>query len=416
MRFHTLDGWLRWQEQLAPRKIDLGLQRVRQVWQRLGLSLDSTVITVAGTNGKGSTIAIFEALLRQGGYRTASYTSPHLVRYNERIRIGGVPVEDARILGAFDAIDRARGELPLTYFEFGTLAALWIMAREPLDVALLEVGLGGRLDAVNIVDTDLAVVTSIGLDHQSWLGDDLETIAREKAGIFRPNRPAVFSSPEMPASIAEVAGSLGAPLYRNGRDFHLEEEGRRWKWCGPERCLDALPPLPLPGRHQMDNAAGVLMALELLSGRLPLTETQIREGLERVSLPGRIQVLELDGVNWILDVAHNPHAVLPLKQELLRKPARGRTFALLGMLKDKEAGEVIGIMGDVVDLWHHATLKGERGLGAEALARYQPGHVHDSVEEGVAALRKEVRPGDRVVVFGSFHTVGDALPLLVSSA
>ncbi|HHB12804.1 MAG TPA: bifunctional tetrahydrofolate synthase/dihydrofolate synthase, partial [Chromatiales bacterium] len=236
MRFSTLEEWLRWQERLHPRAIDLGLERVASVWRRLDAPLEGiTVVTVAGTNGKGSTIALLEAILEQAGISTGSYTSPHLVRYNERIRLDGEPVADETLLEAFDAVDRARGERLLTYFEFGTLAALWILSRQRVEVALLEVGLGGRLDAVNILDADLAMITSIDLDHQAWLGDDREVIGREKAGIFRPGRPAVFSAPDMPASVGEVAAALGTPLHRHGVHFHLAERGEGWSWWSGSR-------------------------------------------------------------------------------------------------------------------------------------------------------------------------------------
>ena len=415
MRFDTLDEWLRWQEQLAPRKIDLGLERVQRVWNRLGLELESLVITVAGTNGKGSTISLFESILHQGGYSTASYTSPHLIRYNERIRLRGEPVCDELIMQAFEAVDEARNHRPLTYFEFGTLAALSIMAWEQPDVALLEVGLGGRLDAVNIIDADLAVITSIDLDHQAWLGENRELIGREKAGILRSGRPAVFSALGMPRSIEEVAERLAVPLYRNGKDFRVEEEQDGWRWCGPRHCIDSLPAPALAGRHQLDNAAGVLMGLELLSGQLPLNERAMRAGLRQVALAGRIQTLVLDGVEWVLDVAHNPHGAAQLGQQLQSVPVPGRTHALLGMLEDKDVAGVMDSLRQVVDRWHYATLANERGLGAEQLCQYQPGSVHASVREGLEVLRCMARRGDRVVVFGSFHTVGEALPLLQGS-
>ena len=417
MRFHTLEEWLRWQERLNPREIDLGLERVREVWQSLSTGLDgATVITVAGTNGKGSTIALLESILRQAGYRTGSYTSPHLVRYNERIRLQGEPVSDERILEAFEAIDLARGDLPLTYFEFGTLAALWIMAREKVEVALLEVGLGGRLDAVNIIDADLAIITSIDLDHQSWLGADRESIGREKAGIFRPGRPAVFSAREMPESVAVAADELGARLYRNGIDFQVMAEAETWNWQAPLRRLEALPYPGLAGAHQLDNAAGAVMALTLLAERLPVSEESVREGLRSAWLPGRIQRLWRQEVEWVLDVAHNPHAVESLHETLQQRPAGGKTFALLGMLKDKDFPAVIDGFDGLVDEWHYASLEGERGLPADALNSHRAGRTHDSVSEAVRHLQERAMPGDRVVVFGSFHTVGQALPLLQETA
>ena len=413
MRFSTLEEWLRWQERLYPRAIDLGLERVASVWRRLGAPLEgTTVVTVAGTNGKGSTIALLGAILEQAGISTGSYTSPHLVRYNERIRLDGEPVADETLLEAFDAVDRARGERLLTYFEFGTLAALWVLSQHGVEVALLEVGLGGRLDAVNIVDADLAMITSIDLDHQEWLGDDREAIGREKAGIFRPGRPAVFSAPDMPASVGEAAAALGTPLHRNGVHFHLAEQEEGWSWWSGSRRFDDLPPPALPGRHQLHNAAGVLMALELLGARLRVDEAAIREGLRRVALPGRLQEIGRGGVTWLLDVSHNPHAVTALARALEERPCRGRTFALLGMLRDKDASSVIRILEPRVDQWHFASLAGERGLAAGRLAEIRAGETHPSVSAAVTALEERAWPGDRVVVFGSFHTVGEVLPLL----
>ncbi len=415
MRFSTLDEWLHWQERLHLRSIELGLERVSAVWRRLGASLEGiTVISVAGTNGKGSTIAFLEAILGAGGYSIGSYTSPHLHHYNERIRLGGRPVDDETIMAAFDAIDRARGDLPLTYFEFGTLAALWIMARQPVEVALLEVGLGGRLDAVNLVDADLALVTSVDLDHQAWLGDDREAIGREKAGIFRPGRPAVFSSPEMPASVAEVAEGLDTPLFRGGVDFHYQREGEQWHWQGRASRHSALPLPALPGRHQLDNAAGVLMALELLDERLPVTDAAIRQGLVLASLPGRMQRIEKEGVTWLLDVAHNPHAARALADALSAFPSHGRRYALLGMLEDKDVAGITEPLAPLVDQWHLAGLAVERGRSAAELARYICGEQHATVAGAVAALLEKTSPGDQVVVLGSFHTVGEALSLLGS--
>lgn len=413
MRFSSLGEWLKWQEGLNPRAIDLGLERVEAVWGRLGLSLEGiTVVSVAGTNGKGSTIAFLESIFGAAGYPTGSYTSPHLHRYNERIRLQGRPVEDERIMAAFEAIDQARGDTPLTYFEFGTLAAFWIMVREPVAVALLEVGLGGRLDAVNLVDSDLAVVTSVDLDHQAWLGDDRDAIGREKAGIFRARRPAVFSAPDMPASVAEVAKALGTPLYRNGVDFHYQLEGERWRWQGRATRHSALPLPGLPGRHQLDNAAGVLMALELLDERLSVTESAIRQGLSQVALSGRLQRIEQAGVTWLLDVAHNPHAARALAEVLSDFPREGRRYALLGMLSDKDVAGVIQPLAPLVDEWHLTGLTVERGRGADELARYCDGERHATVAEGVAALKKRVSHGDQVVVLGSFHTVAEALEAL----
>ncbi len=420
-RFHSLEDWLSWQESLNPKTIDLGLDRVAEVWRRLqppDLSA-STVISIAGTNGKGSSVALFEAILKAGGYSTGSYTSPHLLRYNERIRLNGQPLSDQAIMDAFEAIDQVRGNLPLTYFEFGTLAALYIFARQKPDVVLLEVGLGGRLDAVNIVDANLALVTSIALDHQDWLGNDLEAIGREKAGIFRAGKPAVYSAPDMPRSIEAQAQELGAPLCRNGRDFLLrvDEAAERWIWQGKGRVIQNLPLPALTGKHQLDNAAGVIMALTLLEDRLPLDAGAIRQGLESAELPGRQQQIERSGVSWLLDVSHNPHAVARLAEYLRTHPVPGRTLAVLGMLRDKDAARAGELMKDVVQEWHLAGIPDSRGQSAAELAQRLAavgvqGHLHEGVGDAMEAVERQAGEGDRVVVFGSFHTVAEALGCL----
>ncbi|WP_456380430.1 bifunctional tetrahydrofolate synthase/dihydrofolate synthase [Thiolapillus sp.] len=418
MRFTRLDDWLNWQEGLNPKTVDLGLERAQQVWSKLTPPdlASSTVISIAGTNGKGSTVALFEAILRQAGYSTGSYTSPHLLRYNERIRLDGIPVSDEQIIEAFQVIDAAREDIPLTYFEYGTLAALYVFSRQAPDVVLLEVGLGGRLDAVNIIDADLAMITSIALDHQEWLGNDRESIGREKAGIFRPGKPAVFAGRDMPESIAGEAEKRQTRLYVHGRDYYHEESANLWNWNGPSRLLQDLPFPALPGSHQLDNAAAVLMAFELLSHTVPVSQTAISQGLKTVSLSGRQQLLEKGGVEWILDVAHNPHAVAALQLRLQENPVSGRTLAVLGMLRDKDVAAVLALMQERVQKWHFATIEDSRGMTAKALAgkaremsRRLPLETHESIEKAMQAVAGEVDPGDRVVVFGSFFTVADAL-------
>ena len=421
MRFHTLENWLSWQETLNPRNIDLGLERVAEVWHRLqppDLSA-STVISIAGTNGKGSSVALFEAMLEAGGYSSGSYTSPHLLRYNERIRLNGQPLSDQAIMDAFHAIDQVRDDLPLTYFEFGTLAALYVFSRQKPDVVLLEVGLGGRLDAVNIIDADLALVTSIALDHQDWLGNDLEAIGREKAGIFRAGKPAVYSAPDMPRSIEAQARKLGAFLYRNGRDFQprVDESAERWAWQGRGRLIQDLPLPALAGEHQLDNAAGVIMALTLFEDRLPLDAGAFRQGLESAELPGRQQQIDRSGVSWVLDVAHNPHAVARLAEHLRTHPAPGRTLAVVGMLRDKDAARAGELMKEMVQEWHLAGISDSRGQSAAELAQRLAtvgvqGNLHEMVRDAVHAAQHQAGEGDRVVVFGSFHTVAEALGCL----
>ncbi|WP_456404244.1 bifunctional tetrahydrofolate synthase/dihydrofolate synthase [Thiolapillus sp.] len=421
MRFTRLEDWLTWQESLNPKAIDLGLARVSQVWRRLtppDLSA-STVISIAGTNGKGSSVALFEAIFKQAGYSTGSYTSPHLLRYNERIRLDGRPVSDQVIMDAFRRIDEAREDLPLTYFEFGALAALTIFAREKPDVVLLEVGLGGRLDAVNIIDADLAVITSIDIDHQEWLGNDRESIGREKAGILRTGKPAVFSGADMPASIADQAQKLQTALYANGREFHHQAGAANWSWHGPAGTIENLPFPGLPGRHQLDNAAAVIMALELLSRVLPLNPSAIARGLETVRLPGRQQRMQKQGVEWILDVAHNPHAVAALQHQLREDPAPGRTLAVLGMLQDKDAGAVLELMHEDVQKWYLASIADPRGMTAEKLAglagKLSPApsfETFPAIADALEAAAADAVSGDRVVVFGSFFTVAEALRAL----
>ncbi len=425
MRFDRLEHWLSWQESLNPKTIDLGLARVAEVWRRLqppDLSA-STVISIAGTNGKGSTVALFEAVLKAGGYSTGSYTSPHLLRYNERIRLDGQPLSDQAIMEAFEAIDQVRDDLPLTYFEFGTLAALYVFARRKPDVVLLEVGLGGRLDAVNILDADLAMITSIALDHQDWLGDDLETIGREKAGIFRAGRPAVYSALDMPHSIEAQARNLGTPLYRNGRDFQVrvEEAAEHWTWRGQGRVISDLPLPSLPGAHQPHNAAGVIMALSLLEQTLSVKPAALREGLQEARLPGRLQILERNGVHWLLDVSHNPHAVARLAQYLSAHPVPGHAHALLGMLKDKDVEQAVALMRPQVQHWHLAGIPEARGLSANELEQRATsagvqGIPHACVADALEEIDRAAMQGDRVVVFGSFLTVAAALEHLQNPA
>lgn len=415
MRFSTLDDWLAWQEKLHHSAIDLGLDRVRRVFHAAGYGEPPfIVITVAGTNGKGSSVAFLESILLAAGYRVGAYTSPHLVRYNERIRVNGREADDARIVAAFERIDRARGNISLTYFEFGTLAALDVFYDAGLDVVLLEVGMGGRLDAVNILDADVALITSIGVDHTEWLGSDREAIGREKAGILRPGRPAVCADPDPPGTLLQEAARRGAQLYRAGKDYGYEGGGAEWRWWGPETRLHALPLPALPGRVQLVNAAAVLMVMECLRDRLPVSRGAVRRGLLDVSLPGRFQMIPGD-VEWILDVAHNPDAACALAGNLAARPVQGRTLAVLGMLADKDVEGLARSLKPHVDGWYAGGLACPRGLSGGALAARLRGgdafpvSVHASVAEACRAARSDAKPGDRVVVCGSFHTVAEAM-------
>ncbi|MEE8212696.1 MAG: bifunctional tetrahydrofolate synthase/dihydrofolate synthase [Acidiferrobacterales bacterium] len=413
-----MTNWLAWIEGLYPRKMELGLERVRVVAERMGLMQPSfCTISVAGTNGKGSTVAMLEAILDAAGYRVGTYTSPHMISYNERVRIGMQPASDARLCDAFERVERTRGDTPLTYFEFGTMAALQLFREEGLDVAVLEVGLGGRLDAVNVLDADVAMVTSVGIDHTRWLGDDRERIGREKAGIFRGGRPAICVDPDPPASILQSANAVGAQLLQVGRDFSVEAQAGSWCWRSPQRVRASLPHPVMRGAHQLRNAAGGLMALEALAARLPVTQADIRSGLLAAVLPGRFQTLPGLPVR-VLDVAHNPQAASVLAETLKQQPVTGRTYAVIGMLQDKPVAEVMAAMAGVVDRWYLATLAAERGATAaqlhaalEATGSVAPAARYDDVPSAYRAACAAACERDRVVVFGSFYTVSDIISL-----
>ena len=417
----TLADWLSWQETLHPSPIDLGLVRLNETLLRLGWRRpDCPVITVAGTNGKGSSVALLMRILQAAGYRVATFTSPHLLRYNERICIDGIEISDASLVAAFERIDQARAGTTLTFFEFNAIAALLVFETARPDVIVLEVGLGGRLDAVNAVDCDAALVTSIALDHCDWLGADIEKIGREKAGVFRSGRPAVFGSREMPSSIAAVAGEVGANLLRLGRDFDYRRAAGRWSWSGGAIQFDDLPLPALVGDVQLDNAAAVLAVLTSLSARLPLDIGAIRRGLGTVSLRGRFQTVTLDGVQWILDVAHNPAAAHTLALQLASRhgTTRRRYLAVCGILADKDIEGVASELRDSFDLWITAELSGPRALPVALLAqRLNAGGVSvsesaPSVASACEAAAKLAHPGDEVVVFGSFLTVAGAMEWL----
>lgn len=373
------------------------------------------IITVAGTNGKGSTVGYCDAALRAGGYRVGSYTSPHLTRYNERICIDGVPVDDDALCAAFARVEGYRGELPLTYFEYGTVVALELLRNHGVVVAVLEVGMGGRLDAVNAVDADVAVVTSIGIDHAAWLGDNRESIGREKAGIFRAERPAICSDPAPPASIETAATAIGARLLQLGRDFRLEREPSGWTLRYGDRLRAGLPYPVLRGDHQLHNAAGALMALEALADRFPLSQAAIRQGLLRAQVAGRFQVFPGQPL-VVLDVAHNPAAADALAQTLAQQPVAGHTLAVFGMLLDKDIIGVARALDRRIDRWYLTSLPGPRAAPTaqleEALTRAgvrAPRESHPHPQAAFAAARRAAAPADRIVVFGSFYTVGGIL-------
>jgi dihydrofolate synthase/folylpolyglutamate synthase len=424
-RFRRLADWLAWQETLHPNAIDLGLDRLQRTLDRLGWRRPACpVITVAGTNGKGSCVALTARILREAGYRVGTFTSPHLLRYNERIVIDGAEVSDDALVGVFERIDAARGADTLTFFEFNAAAALLVFADAALDAVVLEVGMGGRLDAVNVVDADVALVTSIDLDHCEWLGRDRETIGREKAGIFRAGRPAIFGARDMPASIREAAQSVGAELQQLGRDFEWIRSGARWTWRGRAGEQRDLPAPALHGEIQLDNSSAVLAALATLESRLRVPRSAIERGLQTVTLPGRFQVVPQTtqpDIEWILDVAHNPAAAHTLAAQLALREGSGRTIAVCGVLGDKDIDGIVGEVGHSFDAWVIVGLQGARALAPDALAtrvRNLGANVEAvaaDVVAGCLAAQALAEAGDRIVVFGSFLTVGPALGWLYTS-
>ncbi|MBS0291121.1 MAG: bifunctional tetrahydrofolate synthase/dihydrofolate synthase [Proteobacteria bacterium] len=421
----TLDGWLGHCEQLHPKSIDMGLARVAEVARRLGLRFDCPVITVAGTNGKGSTCAMLEAVAMQAGYRTGVYTSPHLVHFEERCRIHGETVDGASLVPHFEAVERARtqdgDEVSLTYFEFTTLAILRRMSQARLDLAILEVGLGGRLDATNIIDADCAVLTSVDIDHVEFLGPDRETIGREKAGIMRTGRPVVVSDPMPPQSVVDHAREIGADLWRFGHDFNYSGDKQQWAWAGRNRRYAGLAYPALRGANQLVNASGALAALEALRARLPITAQAVRAGLARVELPGRFQIVPGQPA-LVLDVAHNPHAVAALTANLDAMGYFPTTHAVFGAMADKDLAPMLAKIGPLIDRWYFTDLPTPRAESAAALQqkwnalqmvaggrRQVVTSLHASPMEALRAAMEAADRADRIVVFGSFYKVGGVL-------
>ena len=403
----TLAQWLEFIERQHPKTIALGLERVSTVWKKMGAALACPVITVAGTNGKGSTCAMLESILRMGGYRTGLYTSPHLVQYNERVRIAGVEASDELLAASFEAVEAARGDTPLTYFEYGTLGALWLFAREKVEALVLEVGLGGRLDAVNIIDADCAVLTSVGIDHVDYLGPDRESIGREKAGVFRAGRPAVIAEPDPPRSVRDAAGDM----LLIGRDFGYVDQQSQWSYWGPAGKRGGLAHPALRGAMQLRNASAAMCALDTLRERLPLGMQDIRRGLAEVELPARFQVLP-GKPQIILDVAHNPQAAQVLADNLAASGFSPETIAVCGMLRDKDIGGVLKVLAPRITRWHLASLQGPRAASAEELARFVKGECFASPADAFAAALGRAGENDKIVVFGSFLTVGEVLAWL----
>ena len=426
----TLADWLDYQQRIHPREIELGLDRVRAVWQRLGAPHPApVVITVGGTNGKGSTVAFLEAMLAADGKRVGAFTSPHLLRYNERVRVAGGDVEDATLIDAFVRIEAVRGETALTYFEYGTLAALWIFSRSALDVALLEVGLGGRLDAVNLIDADVAIVTTVDLDHQDWLGLDLDSIGREKGGIFRTGRVAIVGDARAPQGLLETGARIGADVRMAGRDFCCVAQIDAWRWSGwseeqPRTAYAAAPmaiTLPEPmlaAPCQIGNAAAAIAALYALRDRLGWNSAAIARGVASATIDARLQRFDSEPA-LVIDVAHNPQAARMLAAWLHATRAAGRTLAVFGALRDKDVRGIVAELAAEIDVWFLAGLDGDspRGLDAHALrdalqgarAVPLPQTLHADIALALAAAFSDAQPADRVIAFGSFFVAAAAL-------
>ena len=419
----TLDDWLAYVSAQHPATVALGLDRVRAVAVRMGLphvapakaGAQFIAITVGGTNGKGSTCAFLERILVEAGYKVGLYTSPHLLRYNERVRLSGEEADDAVLAWAFERVEAVRGATPLTYFEFGTLAALHVFAEAGVEAAILEVGLGGRLDAVNIVDADVAAVVSVDLDHQSYLGNDRESIGFEKAGIFRTGRPAIFGDDDPPGRLVGHAQAIGADLMLLGRDFRYEAHERQWDFIGRKGPRRALPMPALRGRWQLKNASVALAALDEVADRLPVSLGEVKRGLTLVRLSGRLQALP-GRPSVVMDVAHNPHAARALAQGLGEMGYYEATLAVFAMLADKDIAGVVDAMRGRIDRWFVSAADADRAAPAEAVAKVlaerglaSATRTFATVAAALAAARREAGPNDRIVVFGSFHTVAEAL-------
>ncbi len=453
----SLKQWLDWQESLHPSEIDLGLDRVEQVLHRLlpacfdlkaKDNYPFTVITIAGTNGKGSTVAMLESILTEAGYRVGSYTSPHLLHYNERVKINQIPVKDELLCHSFERINEARSELTLTYFEFATLAAVDIFYQQSCEIVILEVGLGGRLDAVNIIEPDVALVTTIGIDHQDWLGSDRESIGIEKAGIYRKNKPAIFGDEDLPESIKRITEHQSLSFFQYSVNYHYKlrtqlsqqpqqsQQSQQWDWLFLDKNLDAQSDnvcrynLPLPNLHgsaQLKNASNALMVLELLKQSCPVTQAEIKRGLQNVQLPGRFQIVSTEPL-IILDVAHNVQATEVLRDSLrqLSKKA-AKLHVIVGMLKDKEVLKVLSVLAPMVDSWRVIDLNTSRAMPAEEIAMLLKNndelaqsvktkvncfHTFEQAYHDYNLNQRMFNSMDTLLVFGSFYTVTDAMNIL----
>lgn len=417
MRFQTLADWLVWQEALHPKSIDLGLGRVGNVYQRMGLTGSRPItLIVGGTNGKGSCVAMLDAMLRAEGYRVGMYTSPHLLRYNERIRINGIPVSDEAICSSFARIDSARSDTTLSFFEFGTLAAFDLFSQANLDVQILEVGLGGRLDAVNLIDADAALITSIDIDHQDWLGTTRGQIALEKAGIFRSGRPAVVGDPEPPSALLDFAEVNGIRLLCQQRDFVFEKGVGYWQWRGNGREINELPVPALRGDHQFYNAAAVIQLVRSVAAKLPVSDDAIRQGLRSVQLTGRFQLIGNGPVPLLLDVAHNPQSVQVLANFLRQEFIGKRIHAVFAVMRDKDIEGVLNPIKDIIAHWYLAPLSIPRAASEKSLLEVfkklsvsSVDHGFSSCASAFAAACGNAQNVDLVVIFGSFFLVSEYL-------
>jgi dihydrofolate synthase/folylpolyglutamate synthase len=411
----SLEDWLDYISAQHPATIALGLDRVREVADGLDLHEARATITVGGTNGKGSTCAMLERILLEAGYHVGLYTSPHLLRYNERVRFKGEEATDDALVEAFERVEKARKDVPLTYFEFGTLAAFTFFQRMRAEVLILEVGLGGRLDAVNIIDPDVACVVSVDLDHQAFLGNDRESIGFEKAGIFRAGRPAIFGDLDPPKRLVEHAEKIGAQLQVLGRDFRYEAKPGQWDFFGRKSTKHALPMPGLRGAWQLKNASVALAALDEIASRVPVSLGEVKRGLTLAHVEGRLQVIP-GRPSIVLDVAHNPHAARSLASGLGDMPFAEKTLAVFAMLADKDIGSVVDAMRGRIDRWYVSAAQAERAASAAQVAEVLfEKHLSDrtrmfaTVASALDAARRDAGPNDRIVVFGSFYTVAEAL-------
>ena len=408
-----LDDWLHRLETFSPHEIDLGLARVRAVLDRMECSYPDRVIHVAGTNGKGSSVALLQSLLSSSG-TTGTYTSPHIIHYNERIRVDDVPASDEQIVAAFERVEAARRDTPLTYFEFGTLAALIVFDVSGVDTAILEVGMGGRLDAVNAIEPDAGLITNVSLDHCEWLGNDIETIAREKAGIMRSGKPVIYADPAMPKSIGLCAHDTNASLIRAGEDYSWQtDEDGQWSWQGNRIDLSGLGPLSLPGAMQVQNAAGVLALVEAIGLDELLKPGVVNSALGSVTLPARAQNIRRNH-QWIIDVAHNPAAAKALAS-VLRESVAEQTVAVIGMLDDKDVEGVVAALDPLVDSWIATNVESARGIDAGELARRVANQanrsclVAESLDDALDDARNFAGADRPILVTGSFYLVGPVL-------